>query len=115
MEIPRMVHNIGHAACVVVGMLKNDPELIGKGFSDIIIEKARSHLIEGYAHVRKSALDAGATGITLSGAGPTMIACVNPKTADANEVVKAMKEAFEQHNVPCEAFTGRPTFGSKEI
>ena len=39
-----------------------------------MIESARARLIPNYLDVRNSALRAGATGVTISGSGPAMVA-----------------------------------------
>ena len=66
--------NVGSAASMVIGMIKGDIELIGESMENRIIEERRSELIKGYAEVKKKGLEAGATGVTISGSGPTMIA-----------------------------------------
>ena len=48
--------------------------------------------------VRRSALEAGASGCALSGSGPTIVGlCATPQTADA--VRQAMVDAFGRHGV----------------
>jgi homoserine kinase (EC 2.7.1.39) len=66
--------NLSNAAAIVVGFMKKDPELIGNSIKDEIVEPARQHMIPGFTKVKQNALKAGALGVTISGAGPSIIA-----------------------------------------
>jgi homoserine kinase len=94
--------NIGSAASMVVGMMKSELKLIGESMENRAIEKVRSRLIRGYQEVRKSALEAGATGVTISGSGPTMLAVC--RMDEREEIALAMKQAFKENHVNSEAF-----------
>jgi homoserine kinase len=50
---------------------------------DRIAEPARVPLYPGYAEARAAALAAGAWGVTVSGAGPTLVAVTSEDTAPA--------------------------------
>lgn len=94
--------NTGNAASMVVGMMTGDLKLIGESMENHVIEETRSRLITGYAQVKKSALEAGAKGVTISGSGPTMIAVCN---MDGREkIAEAMIKAFSESQVKSEAF-----------
>ncbi|MBU4220156.1 MAG: homoserine kinase [Euryarchaeota archaeon] len=94
--------NTGSAASMVVGMMKSDIRLIGESMENRMIEPVRSRLIRGYTQVRKSALDAGAAGVTISGSGPTMLAVC--RMDEREKVAQAMMQAFENNHVRSEAF-----------
>lgn len=94
--------NTANAAGMVVGMMNNDIKLIGESMENRVIEKVRSTLIKGYAQVKKSALDAGAAGVTISGSGPTMIAVCRMDERD--KIAKAMTESFSKSHIRSEAF-----------
>jgi homoserine kinase len=94
--------NTGGAASMVVGMMKNDIKLIGASMENRGIEQVRSKLIKGYPQVRKSALDAGASGVTISGSGPTMIAVC--RMDERENIAQAMIQAFRDNQVKSEAF-----------
>ncbi len=94
--------NTGSAASMVVGMMNNDIKLIGESLENRVIELARSRLIKGYAQVKKSALDAGAAGVTISGSGPTMLAVC--RMEEREKIAQSMKQAFEDNHVRSEAF-----------
>ncbi|GFO97838.1 homoserine kinase [groundwater metagenome] len=94
--------NTGSAASMVVGMMKSDVSLIGESMENRVIEQVRSRLIRGYSNVRKSALDAGAAGVTISGSGPTMLAVC--RMDERERIAQAMTQAFKENHVKSEAF-----------
>jgi homoserine kinase len=82
--------------------MRSDISLIGKSMENRKIEERRSRLIKGYKHVSKSALDSGASGVTISGSGPTMIAVCD---MDERETIAcAMEKAFSDSGVKSEAY-----------
>lgn len=94
--------NTGSAASMAVGMMKSDIRLIGESMENRVIEEIRSKLIKGYEHVKRSALHAGAAGVTISGSGPTMIAVC--RMNERENVAEAMSRAFSQSRISSEAF-----------
>jgi len=89
-----MVENVANASLMVAGFAKKDIKLIGKGMNDRSVEQARKSMIPGYDLVRSRALDAGAEGVCISGAGPSMLAAVDKKRSRPRKVLEAMKAAF---------------------
>ena len=82
---------------------------------DAVVEPERAKLIPGYWRVKKNALAAGAEGVAISGAGPTMIAIVDEKIATAVEVAEVMKEGFEDEGIICRALASKPTKGASVV
>lgn len=98
----QIVEIVGNAATLAIGMLRNDPGLVGRGMDDDVVTPARAELITGYEEVRKRAFEAGATGVTISGAGPAIIA--TSTESDRTAVATAMIEAFEEFGVDARAY-----------
>ena len=94
--------NTGNAASMVVGMMKNDIRLIGESMENRVIEEIRSTFIKGYADVKKSAISAGAAGVTISGSGPTLIAVC--RMDERKRIAEVMVKAFADNSVKSEAF-----------
>jgi homoserine kinase len=113
--LEKLIYNVGQAAAMAAGFATRDIELIGKSMHDSIIEPARAFLIPGYLKVKENALDAGACGVTMSGAGPAVIAVVNKKKTDAAKVVAAMKEGFKSAGCEATAFATKPGKGACKI
>ena len=97
-----VVDAVGYASTLVLGMTRDDPELVGRGLNDPIVTPERAQLIDGYDRVRAAALDAGATGVTVSGAGPTILAACH--RSDRRRIAAAMIETFDQFGVESRAY-----------
>jgi homoserine kinase len=98
-----VVETVGNAATLTTGMHRDDPEMVGAGMYDSVVTPARAELIEGYAEVREAAFDSGATGVTISGAGPAVIAACYED--HRRRVGVAMLEAFEAAGVQARVYT----------
>lgn len=115
--LPKMVsmdkvrHNVGHAASLAVGFAVGDVKLIGSSMSDVIVEPARATMIPGYSLVKDAALKAGACGVAISGAGPSMIAVIDENETSPTNVAKAMKDGFKRAGVDSEVFLTKPGKG----
>jgi homoserine kinase len=97
-----VVETVGNAATLTAGMHRDDPELVGDGLYDSIVTPARAELIDGYEGVRQAAFDAGATGVTISGAGPGVLATCKPGARQ--NVGVAMLDAFEVAGVDARVY-----------
>jgi len=86
--------NLTNATHIVVGFLNKDSKMIGESVIDVIVEPARKHMIPGFDNVKKNALRAGAFGVTISGAGPSVIAFTNKKH-NVKKIGEAMRRGFK--------------------
>ena len=98
-----LVETVGSAATLVTGMHRDDPELVGRGLRETVVTPRRAALIDGYDDVRAAALAAGATGVTVSGAGPAVLAVC--RASDRRRIAAVMVEAFDRAGVEARAFT----------
>lgn len=71
--MPDAVHNVAHAALLVLGLAKDDFSLIGAGLSDRLHQDRRAHLYPRSMELVRRAEELGAVGATISGAGPTVL------------------------------------------
>ncbi|NJM96490.1 MAG: homoserine kinase [Phormidesmis sp. RL_2_1] len=88
------VFNTAHIALLLQGIAAGNGDWIAGGMRDRIHQPYRKKLIPGYGDVRKAALQAGAWGLVISGAGPTLLALCPQPSADA--VGAAMAAAWKQ-------------------
>lgn len=114
-ELERLVHNTAAASTLVAGFAKKDIEMIGRGMEDQVVERARAAMIPGYERVRGMAFVAGASGVCISGAGPTVLAIVDSSEARPSEVLKEMKRAFESEGVEAEGYTTTVGRGARRV
>ncbi len=97
-----LVSTVGNAATLAVGMCRSDPDLVGSGMCDPVVTPERARLITGYDAVREAAFDAGATGVTVSGAGPAIIAACHD---DRRQPIAAtMLDAFADAGIEARAY-----------
>ena len=106
------VQNLSNAAAIVAGFMKKDPKLIGESIKDVIVEPARQHMIPGFVKVKENALKAGAFGVTISGAGPSVIA-FSKNSADLKKICLAMSKGFSSANTKCQTVICKPSQGAK--
>jgi len=80
-------------ALFLTGLQRGDAELIREGLQDLLVEPRRAPLIPGFARVKAAALEHGALGSSMSGAGPSVFAWFASK-ADAENAAPAMRAGF---------------------
>jgi homoserine kinase len=105
-----LVETVGNAATLAIGMCRSDPDLVGAGMSDPVVTPERARLITGYDDVRAAAFDAGAAGVTVSGAGPAIIAVC--REGRRRGVAAAMLDAFADAGIDARAYQSRIGRGS---
>lgn len=104
-SMDRIVAAVGSASTLVAGMCRDDPELVGRGLQNGIVTSSRASLIDGYEAVRSAALSAGALGVTVSGAGPSVLAVARPDRQRA--VAAAMLDGFEGAGIDARVYRGQ--------
>jgi homoserine kinase len=92
-SLKKAISQMGNVAGLVAGLMQNDYDLIGRSMVDFIIEPVRSILIPEYFNVKNAALEAGALGCSISGAGPSIFA-FSRGIETAQKVGEAMKKKF---------------------
>jgi len=91
--LPEFVAQSANLAQVLAGCFNNDLDAIRAGLDDVLVEPRRAPLIAGFGPVKKAALDAGALGASISGAGPSVFAwCA--EDAIARDAANGMRDAF---------------------
>ena len=108
------ITNLANAANIVAGFLNKDSSLIGKSVEDVIVVPARKHMIPGFNNVKNNALRAGAFGVTISGAGPSVIAFASKKQ-NLTKIGAAMKKGFKSAKVDCDIVICKPSKGPKIV
>jgi len=96
-ELSDFVWQTAHLAGFISGCYTDDLDMIRASFEDVVIEPQRAALIPGFQEVRRGAMEAGALGCSISGAGPSMFAWTLEATASA--VLAAMRREFARHSL----------------
>lgn len=94
-EVPlaQLVHNAAHLAAFVSACHAGDLALLSRSLRDAVVTPARAPLIPGSQAALAAALDAGALGSSISGAGPSLFALCRSERA-AHDAARAMTDAF---------------------
>ncbi|WP_316506744.1 homoserine kinase [Nitrosopumilus sp.] len=108
------VLNLSNASTIVAGFIKKDSEMIGRSIRDVIVEPARQHMIPGFLKVKQNALKAGALGVTISGAGPSVIAFAT-RSSDLKKISSAISKGFASANTECKTIICKPSKGAVDM
>ncbi len=91
--LAQFVEQSAALAQLLLGCERGDASLVRAGLRDGLVEPRRAPLIPGFNAVKQAALDAGAIGASISGAGPSVFAwCEEPDAA--RRAGAHMAEAF---------------------
>jgi homoserine kinase len=110
-----LVANVANASLMVSGFAKKDIKLIGKGMTDRAVEQARKSMIPGFDRVRSRAMEAGAEGVCISGAGPSMLAIVDKRRSRPKNVLDAMVAAFGEESVKSSGYVTQIGEGARVV
>jgi homoserine kinase len=91
------VFNLGRTALIVAAFATRDWSLLRDGMDDRIHQPARGTILAALHPVIAAAIDAGAHGAALSGAGSAMIAFASDHF---DEIAVAMSDAAARHGSP---------------
>lgn len=114
-EVEEAVLNIGRASAIALGFARGDIELIGSGMEDAIAEPRRESLVPGYRAVKKAALAKQASGVAISGAGPSVVAFVDKTRQDPEKIARVMVKEFSKSMVEATFFVTSPADGARII
>ncbi len=96
-DLSDFVWQTANLAGFISGCYTDDLDMIRASLEDVVIEPQRAALIPGFQEVRRGAMEAGALGCSISGAGPSMFAWALEATAPA--VLAAMRREFARHSL----------------
>lgn len=96
-----VIHQMAQVGAIVAACYEGDLGLLGRAIDDRVSEPARAPLLAGFAAAKRGAMEAGAFGASISGAGPTAFALVGVDPEVAARVSDAMRAAYEKCGVHC--------------
>lgn len=91
------IFNAAHLGLLVRALATGDRDWLRCALQDKIHQPYRRSLIRGYEAVQEAAVNAGACGMVISGAGPTLLALTDVTNVDAVE--KGMAAAWGEFGV----------------
>ena len=106
------IFNISRMGLLLRALATNNGEWLKTALEDKLHQPYRQKLITGYDRLKQAAISAGAYGMVISGAGPTLLALANPSNKD--RVVKSMLETWAKVGVEAQVRSlGLDTVGAK--
>jgi homoserine kinase len=98
-----VIHQMGSLASFITALYTSDLPLLSRSLRDHIIEPQRKKLIPGFDAVQDIAMQRGALGCSISGAGPSVFAlCDSGYLAQA--VGQAMQAAFREVDIESQLY-----------
>ena len=90
-----LVRSTANIAALIAACYAGDVALLARALDEDIVVPVRTGLIPGAAAVMRAALDAGALGSSISGAGPSIFALCHSESR-ARAIGAAMSTAFKE-------------------
>ncbi|NJM68459.1 MAG: homoserine kinase [Acaryochloris sp. RU_4_1] len=91
------IFNAAHVGLLIKGLEQGKPTLLQTALQDKLHQPYRQQLIPGLTEVYESALSAGAHGLVISGAGPTLLALSDLHHAD--KIAKAIQLRWQETGI----------------
>lgn len=113
--LPDVVSNIRNASLVVAGMALSDIDMLGMGMEDYIVERSRLKMNPHYPSVKLEAKKAGASGVCISGAGPSILAVVDSSKRKPRSVLDSMLRSYRKSGIKAEGFVTKPGKGARIV
>ncbi len=114
-KLSDLTHNISRASLLIAGFASGKIKWIGEGMDDAVVEIARKKMVPGYDRVKAAALKAGASGVCISGAGPSILAIVDNTETDPRDVLSSMIRDFKPEGLTATGFRTTPGSGASVI
>ncbi len=105
-SLKQHIRQSGNLAAFVLATYTSDISLLRRCLTDEIIEPQRASLIPHFYEVKQAAIQKGALGCSISGAGPSIFAlCDNSLIAE--ETAKSMAGVFIKNKIEATYFTSK--------
>lgn len=102
-QMSQAIKQWGNVGGLIAGLYTEDYELISRSMEDHIVEPARSILIPGFDEMKETALNLGALGFSISGAGPSVFALCRSEE-NAREIGKEIERILDTYNLTVDSY-----------
>lgn len=111
-----VVFNIGRSSLLVAALASGQLELIQYAMQDKVHQPYRAALIPGMQKILDEAVDYGAVGAALSGAGPTVITFVSKKSSQKKQLEQFLVQTMEAEGITAQTMWLEPDeYGARVI
>ena len=102
-QMSQAVQQWGNVGGLIAGFYTEDFDLISRSMTDHIVEPARSILIPGFDEMKRSAMEKGALGFSISGAGPSVFALCRSEE-DAHSIRKEIERILDTFSLTVDSY-----------
>ena len=102
-ELKNAINQWANVGSLVHALHTNNYDLLSRSLQDHVVEPYRSQLIPYFKEVKQAALDSGALGCSISGAGPSIFT-LNKGLDSANRVKHAMQNIYDKTTIDFEIY-----------
>lgn len=105
-ELGTAIKQWSNTASFVAGCYQNDLALVGRSMEDFVAEPARKSLIPLYAAAKSLSLELGACGVSISGAGPSILVLTD-SAMRASRISVSLQQLFRKNRIGCDVWCTR--------
>lgn len=102
------VFNVGHVSLLVAAFCTGRYEMIRHAMKDALHQPYRAPLIPGMTEILERAVEHGALGSALSGAGPTLLALVDGSEGRGAELEQFLLSTLQTHGIDADTMWLKP-------
>lgn len=110
-SIEDSIQNTRFLSSLVAGMITGDKNLLIEGMNDCIVEPARNPIFPFYEELKKIALRNGAAGVSVSGAGPSVLV-VCDETTVKSKIASDSERLIQSYGHKCSIVDSTPSSGA---
>ncbi|MGN6283429.1 homoserine kinase [Frateuria sp.] len=103
--LSEFVAQSANLAQVIAACWQGDAALVREGLKDVLVEPRRASLVPNFPRVQQAALDHGALGARISGAGPSVFGWFEDAHT-AKAAAEAMRAAFAEAGLDSDVLVG---------
>lgn len=101
-----VIRQQGNLGAFVAAMYTSDFGMIGRSLQDLLVEPQRAHLIPHFYAMKEQAMNAGALGFSISGAGPSMFA-LSDNSGIAEKINDQANLLYQKNKVPVTTYLSK--------
>ncbi|HMT70054.1 MAG TPA: homoserine kinase [Saprospiraceae bacterium] len=101
-----VIRQQGNLGAFVAAMYTSDFGMIGRSLQDLLVEPQRAHLIPHFYAIKEQAMNAGALGFSISGAGPSMFA-LSDNSGIAEKINEQANLLYQKNKVPVTTYLSK--------
>ena len=101
-----VIRQQGNLGAFVTTMYTSDFGMIGRSLQDLLVEPQRAHLIPHFYAMKEQAMNAGALGFSISGAGPSMFA-LSDNSGIAEKINEQANLLYQKNKVPVTTYLSK--------